>query len=228
MSDTKEPKIARKGVLIALGITCIILVACLLGVVTAYTVMTNDKSNTISSLNYQISQLNSTVTNLQKQVASDNSTIDSLKSLVANLLPPDTAEGVNEQLGLQLTMTLQKTNYSLGEPVNMTFTITNISNQTIGLYQYGGPSDMFEFQVYNDTNNSVWSLIFPFYPGVDIPAVSLNSEESLTGVLLWEQMCNNTAPVPVSPGTYYIVGQTEPILLNGVTIETTPIQIVIA
>ena len=230
---------ARSAV-VALGIICILLIAGLGGTIAYYAIATNSKQNelnsmdnTISSLNYQISQLNSTVTNLQKQIASDNSTIDSLKSLVANLLPPDTAEGVNEQLGLQLTMTLQKTNYSLGEPVNMNFTITNISNQTISLFQYGvGAFDMFEFQVYNDTNNSVWSLIYPVFPIVNpggpvVTTTRLYSEESLTGVLVWEQMCNDTVPVPVSPGTYCIVGQIGPIFMNG-TIETTPIQIVIA
>ena len=86
MSETKKPKIPRKAVLVALGIVCVILVACFGGVVAAYTsLMINDKSNTISSLNYQISQLNSSVANLQKQVASDNSMIDSLTSQVRNL-----------------------------------------------------------------------------------------------------------------------------------------------
>jgi hypothetical protein len=226
MSDAKEPKIARKGVLIALGIICIILVACLLGVVAAYTVMINDKSNTISSLNYQISQLNSTVANLQQQVAS-------LKSLVAvvNQLT-DTVEGVNESLGLQLTMTLQKINYSLGEPVNMTFTVTNISNHTIYLSHYfAGAFNMFEFRVYNDTDNSLWSMIYSapgFNPGGPVVTVTiLNPGEWVTGVWPWEQMCNNTVPVPVSPGTYYIVGQIGPLFLDG-TVETTPIQITIA
>jgi len=91
---------------------------------------------------------------------------------------------------------------------------------------------MFEFQVYNDTNDSVWSLIYPVFqvnPGGPIVTTTLlGSEESLTGVLVWEQTCNNTVPVPVSSGTYYIVGQIGPIFMNGLTIETTPIQIVIA
>ena len=236
MSDTKDPKIARKGILIALGTICIILVACLLSVVTAYTIMTNDKSNTISSLNDLISQLNSTVTNLQKQVASDNSTISLLTSQVANLqsrlATANTVEGVNEQLGLQLTMTLEKTNYSLFEPINIHFTITNISNQTISLEHYVDPYD-FEFWIFNDTNNIIYSLILPVHAGLNpggplLLATVLNPAESLTGVLEWEQMFNNTVPDTVSPGTYYIVGQIGPIFLNGLTIETTPIQIVIA
>jgi hypothetical protein len=61
-----------------------------------------------------------------------------------------------------------------------------------------------------------------------ITTTLLNSKDSLTGVLVWEEMCNDTVPVPVSPGTYYIVGQVGPIFMNGLTIETTPIEIVIA
>src|SRR5208337_4792007 len=111
MSETKERKIAGKNVPIALGIICIILVACLGSAIVAYTLMINDKNNTISSLNYQISQLNSTIANLQNQVASDNSTINSLTAQVANLqkqlLSPNTTYTVFRVLdGLEINMTL--------------------------------------------------------------------------------------------------------------------------
>ena len=218
MKEPREPKVARKRIQIALGLICIILAACLGGVVSIYTVTINREGNTISSLNSQISQLNSSEANLQKQVS------------------PDVRAAVNQTVGLQLTMTLQKTNYSLGEPVNMTFTITNISNQTILLSQYA--AYQFGFIVYNGTNNNIYqtSLNFPLYPnnpgGLDIIPFSLNAEESFTETLVWGQTCNNTAAsegVPVSPGTYYIVGQTGYIFnMNGLTIETTPLQIVIA
>ena len=85
MSETKETKTARKGIVIALGIICVILVACLGGVITAYTFVINDKNSTISSLNSQISQLESNVTNLQNQIASANFTIKSLTSNVTTL-----------------------------------------------------------------------------------------------------------------------------------------------
>jgi hypothetical protein len=68
VNETKETKIARKGVLIALGIICIILAACLGGVIAAYTLMINDKDNTISLLRSQISQLNSNVTSLRNEL----------------------------------------------------------------------------------------------------------------------------------------------------------------
>lgn len=168
----------------------------------------------------------------------------------AQTLP--TAEGINEQFGLELTMTLQKTEYSLGEPVNITLTLTNISNETIsfGISRWG---DRFDFRVYNGTNNPIYPLSetgwFPF--GNDF--ITLNAGESLTvgqvagyppqltRYYAWEQLGKfpGESLTSVSPGTYYIVGQTGPIGgINGkpvdaygvegsLVIETTPIQVTI-
>jgi hypothetical protein len=137
-----------------------------------------------------------------------------------------TAEGVDEQLGLKLTMTLEKTDYSLGEQVNITMTLTNISNQTINYDVWAGS---FDFRVYNDTNNNIYQWSNRVLPYVMIE-VTLNPEDALAETRVWYQTCNNTAfseGVPVSPGTYYIVGQTGLICeING-RIETTPMQIVI-
>ncbi|MGD0158934.1 MAG: BsuPI-related putative proteinase inhibitor [Candidatus Bathyarchaeia archaeon] len=228
MSGTKERKITRKGVLVTLGIICIILVASLGGVVAAYTLMINDKNNTISSLTNQISQLNSSIANLQSQVASENSTINSLTSQVANLqkeLNPNTtytAAGVLD--GLELTMRLENIVYILGEPVNITLTVTNISNQTMN-YNFEHPN--FDFRVYNDTNDNLyqWSNTqVSLNYGSIIP---LNPGESLaSGNLVWPQTCNvmdGSQSFPVSPGTYYIVGYD---LGNGT--QTGPIQITIS
>jgi hypothetical protein len=125
---------------------------------------------------------------------------------------------------LELTMTLDKTLYSLGEPVNLTLSITNISNQTINFTHTGLD---FDFQVYNDTNNVVyqWSnfqAIAQFIAIVPLPA-----GESMSANFTWLQTCNFNAQVEgdsVSPGTYYIVGQTGPTY----GIQTTPIQLTIA
>jgi uncharacterized coiled-coil protein SlyX len=216
VGETKEPKIARKGVLIALGIICIVSVACLGGVVAAYTLVMNDKNNTISSLNYQISQLNYSVADLENKVASENSTINSLTYQLTNLQNP--VEVVDEQFGLQLTMALQKTKFSLGESINITLTVRNTSNQTIN-YTYSDPNSY--FRVYNDTNNVIYDVletqIWPDY----VAFIRLNAGESLTDHYVWQQMCNVTwfsEGVPVSAGTYYIVGyggglQTGPILI---------------
>jgi len=136
--------------------------------------------------------------------------------------PLPTVEGVND--GLKLTMTLEKTEYTLGEPINITLTITNISNQTI-TYGYADPNSY--FRVYNETNNDIYNVletqIFPYI----VVFIPLNAGESLTDHYVWQQMCNVTLiseGVPVSPGTYYIVGRG-----SGGTgfMETTPIQVII-
>lgn len=124
---------------------------------------------------------------------------------------------------LELTLTIDKATYSLGEPVNLTLSITNISNQTIN-YTHTGLD--FDFQVLNGTNNVVyqWSnfrAIAQFIAITPLPA-----GESTSANFTWEQICNFNAQVegdPVSPGTYNIVGETGPTY----KIQTAPIQITI-
>jgi outer membrane murein-binding lipoprotein Lpp len=86
MSETIKIKTSRKDVVTALGLICAILVACLGGAIATYTLIINDKNNTISLLKSQISELNSKVTDLQNQIASNNSTINSLSSNITKLL----------------------------------------------------------------------------------------------------------------------------------------------
>lgn len=132
------------------------------------------------------------------------------------------AEGVNGQFELKLTMTLEKTEYSLGEPINITLTITNISNQTIN-FTIGSP--LMDFWVYNDTNSDLYrwssSRVFPMVIGT----IPFNAGESLTEHLIWPQTCNDTPfseGISVSPGTYYIVGQA-----HWYNLQTPPIQVTI-
>jgi hypothetical protein len=127
-----------------------------------------------------------------------------------------TANGTDD--GLELTMKLEKTNYTLGEPINITLTIKNISNQTIN---FGYSAWAFDFRVYNDTNHEIyqWSS-FRIFPQI-IVDTPLGTGESLARGLVWQQTCNRTMfseGVPVSPGTYDIIGQSG-------TLQTTPIQI---
>jgi hypothetical protein len=73
-----EKERVRRSAAIAIGIICIILVACLVGAFAYYMPLINDKNNTISSSNSQI-------TALQNQILSDNFTINSLNSQIADL-----------------------------------------------------------------------------------------------------------------------------------------------
>jgi hypothetical protein len=149
---------------------------------------------------------------------------------------PITATGTSEWQGLALTMTLEKTEYGLGEPVNISLTIANISNQTttFGLSAWNN----FDFQVFKDTGtyNGTSGVIYQysdFWIGQIIPQIvlgeTLGPGESLSQSFVW----NQTYPIatgaseglPVSPGTYYVVGLIGSVLSTKTTLETTPIQI---
>lgn len=136
--------------------------------------------------------------------------------------------------GLQLTMTLEKSVYSLGEPINITLTIANISNQTKNL-DMGPDVNDFDFHVYNDTNSNIYWYSSRWL-GSAIPQYvvfeTLNAGESLNCTLVWQQTFSHrlgSEALPVSPGTYYIVGRIGPPFFYGKnsTMETTPIQITI-
>ncbi len=107
---------------------------------------------------------------------------------------------------LELNMTLEKTTYSLGEPVNLTLTITNISDQTINFTHTGLD---FDFRVYNGTNNAVYQ--WSNFRGIAqfIVIEPLHAGESVSANFTWLQTCNFNASVEgdqVSPGTYDIIG----------------------
>jgi hypothetical protein len=142
------------------------------------------------------------------------------KPSAANTRP--VTETVNEQDGLRFTMALQNNTFKVGEPVNITFTVTNIGSQTI---TYWRSEPEFDFKVYNLSNNNLyqWTL-FKVFPMV-IWSTSLNPGDNVTGVLVWPQTCNqtehNNEGVPVSPGEYSIIGffvkfrlQTSPLQVN--------------
>jgi hypothetical protein len=106
---------------------------------------------------------------------------------------------------LELTMTVEKTDYYVGEPIYVTLTVTNISNQTI-TFQYWAKT--FDFMVYNNTDYIYQWSKFGAHPFV-IVDLSLDPRENITKVLTWPQTCNDTAisqGTPVSPGAYYIYG----------------------
>lgn len=124
---------------------------------------------------------------------------------------------------LQLNLTVEKAVYSLGEPVNLTVTVTNISNQTVS-YTHTGLD--FDFKVYNDTNNLVyqWSnfMAIPQYVAI----VPFPAGQSMSQNFTWQQTCNFNSSVvgdQVSAGTYYIVGLTGPTY----GLQTAPIEITI-
>jgi len=124
--------------------------------------------------------------------------------------------------GLELTVSLVKSIYNLGEPVNVTLTIKNVSNQTINFTHTGMD---FDFLVYDGKGSIAyqWSLGRAFAMFVTIlpllPGGSLSEND------VWPQASNTMSPnaVSVSPGTFFIVGESN----QRYGLQTAPIQVTI-
>jgi cytoskeletal protein RodZ len=137
--------------------------------------------------------------------------------------PPTPLQATSVNGSFELTISVEKTVYSVGEPVNITLSITNISKQTVNFTHTGMD---FDFVVTNDTDNVIyqWSIgrAFPMFVMIE----PLQPGENVTATYTWSQVCNaNTSTVGtlVSPGTYYIVGKSNSIY----GLRTAPVQIVI-
>jgi hypothetical protein len=63
-----EKSLARRNVVIVLGVVCIVLAGGLVGMSVFFTSIIGDENNKISALNSQISELESNVTSLQEQL----------------------------------------------------------------------------------------------------------------------------------------------------------------
>ena len=138
--------------------------------------------------------------------------------------------------GFKVTLMLQKTEFSLGEPVNITLTVTNISNQTVQFYEF---SSYWDFLVYNGTDSMLYDWLGFSGQAIEFSGTtySLDPGMGITNeVLVWPQTCNSTAIEngwngvlsPVSPGTYYIIGEYGPNWGHPLySLQTTPIQITI-
>jgi hypothetical protein len=157
-----------------------------------------------------------------------------------------TATVVNKAVGLELTVQLEKIEYNLGEPVNITFTLKNISNKTINLWLM---SDIaWDYQVLNATNYVVFDYLLDVFTfgSIGFP-VQIAAGQSITVRFVWPQAygpipfgavtpvsiggsVNITrvslggAVTPVSPGRYYIVGRFSN---STFTLQTPPLQIII-
>ena len=137
--------------------------------------------------------------------------------------PSPTVAATGSAGSLKITLTLLKTVYNLGEPVNLTVTISNISGQTVNFTHTGLD---FNFQVYNDTNSLVfqWSNFraIPQFVAIEPFPAGTSMSQNFT----WLQTCNFNASVigdQISAGTYFIVGQ------SGLAykMQTSPTQITI-
>jgi len=120
---------------------------------------------------------------------------------------PIVVERVFDEWGLKLSMSVEKATYAYGEPVNITFTLKNIGNETIKI-EFAGLSRRFDFSVYNSTDifnisaRIYCDLFHAYFPATD--TVILNGGESLTSTMQWFQSSFYYETIQVPPGKYYI------------------------
>jgi len=123
----------------------------------------------------------------------------------------------------ELTVSVDKTVYGLGEQVNVTLTIVNISNQTVEFTRTGMD---FDFTVTDSASNLVyqWSIgqAVPQFIAIE----QFTPGENETATYVWPQTQNTPAPsgIQVPAGTYFIVGKSSAIY----GLQTSPLQITIA
>jgi hypothetical protein len=135
----------------------------------------------------------------------------------------------------RLMMALEKTVYNWGEPVNITISLTNISDEkvTISLLAGGLPCHQFDFLVYDWFNNLIYrySAYRGYYQGGY--TLTLAPNQSFTGTFIWKQIKNGENENDggaVAKGTYYIAGKTYQIfnhLHQSVNLETPRLKITI-
>jgi hypothetical protein len=128
-----------------------------------------------------------------------------------------------EQFRLELDLVYNQTIFNLGDPINVTLTITNITNESA---TFSFAPSWWNLFVYNDTNNLLyrWSSgkAFPMY----VHPMTLEPGKNVSESMTWPQTCDavlgdaGTPIAPVSPGTYYLVGS-----YFGYDLRSLPVQI---
>jgi len=137
------------------------------------------------------------------------------------LLGPLEVTAVNGSF--ELTMSIEKTLYNVGEPVNITLAVTNISDQTVNL---AIDAWLLDFTVSNGTNNLIYQNTLNGALPMIIENGQLQPGQNVTDTYTWLQTYSGPNPGPsVSPGTFYVVGICNP--SYGVKLQTDPIQILI-
>jgi hypothetical protein len=139
---------------------------------------------------------------------------------------PVTVEGLNYPL--KLAMTLKKTNLTLGEPLDLAFSLENVGNETLTLIFSCG-RDAFDYAIYNESDALVYSRLRDWVFPQIITYEYMRPNETRCFIVAWPQFgelvyvgLHNNPPCyydTVPPGTYSIRGAFRSRTLN-FTLET--------
>lgn len=111
--------------------------------------------------------------------------------------------------GLQMSISLEanKTKYSLGEEVVITFLVMNVGNQTQMFVNQNSNASL-NFVVYSRAGTLVYENLFGPVPMLN-SSVTLSPNGNYTESFGWAQYSNRESGFPQVPaGNYYIVGVT--------------------
>lgn len=125
---------------------------------------------------------------------------------------PLQVEAVNYPL--KLTMTLNKTEFKLGEPVKITIQLVNIGeeNATITFTTRPNPNKYWFWRVYDENHQ----VVFYHEYVTRLPAleeITLDPGEYMQQISTWDQKATNSGQL-VPPGTYYLEAATS-FIYNG-------------
>lgn len=137
----------------------------------------------------------------------------------------------------KLTITLERSTYTLGEPVNVTWILTNIGEENATLY-YSCERSL-DFIILDENFNHVfWYGLHMGRFLVELPPLSIAPGDNITLVGVWSQIYDDIEVgfevrpwvikfKQVPPGTYYVFGIFESPTYNYTKLETPPLRITI-
>lgn len=113
---------------------------------------------------------------------------------------------VEDSLQLSITLDANKTNFRQGEEINLTLTLTNLSNLTKTLTDVNGAS-IFNFEIYQSSpDNWIYMYEIGAYPIID-KTITIPPNANYNQTFTWDQRgLDYIHPSQEPVGTYHIIG----------------------
>ena len=142
-------------------------------------------------------------------------------------LSPNTIPPITQDLKLQKsaqpgTLILNKAAYNSGQPVRITFRVTNTSGKTV-TYNFGS-GQRYDITASNSDGKQVWEWAAGKLFSQNLSTVSVAPGKALTYQAVWNG--RDSSSRPLSPGTYtleaHLTSNNRPAVTGGVVVNTDP------
>jgi len=195
-SETKPKKMVRRSIAIALGITCILLIAGLGGGMAYYIIALNNKDNQINPANNTINQLNA-------KIADQNDTIASLNANITRLTIEENQ--LQASLGQDKTL-LDSSNAQMIQV--QTWLAGNITAYQNEVNQYNGEVSLYNTYVADHQyTNENYTNVYSLYQGLsDITSLTVSTvwlsnqttSQAAGAASFWPESANYTGYVSIT------------------------------